>query len=56
VGSKKPQSWQKIRALQGNKIDRYTEKVGHKVVSQGVIYCIYIFFYKVLQNVKNLLK
>ena len=38
IGARNPERWQRIRGHQDNKLDRLTEKVGHKLVSQGFLY------------------
>lgn len=37
IGTRKPQNWVEIRNHQDNKLDHLTEKVGNRVVSQGIL-------------------
>lgn len=53
VASKNPGNWKNIKEINGNKIDCFKEKVGHKVVSQNGLYHFYNFAMKLLQKIKT---
>lgn len=52
VAAKCPQNWQTIKNIEGNKIDRLTEKVGYRVVSQGPMVMLFNKIRKRLKSVK----
>jgi hypothetical protein len=54
IGARHPQKWQSIRAHPHNKIDRLTEKVGHRLVRQGTLYRAKELLRRVLSKLRNL--
>ena len=51
VGSKNPNIWSCLSHLKSNKIGCYKEKVGNKIVSQGVGYYIYSLLDRIHQKI-----
>ena len=56
VASKNSGNWKNIKEINGNKIDCFKEKVGHKVVSQNGLYHFYNLIMKSFRKIKTFKK